>query len=61
VDCKKLYARNLNRHLEPFRARRAELAAQPGYVEDVLEAGADRARKIAEKTMAEVRDAIPLP
>ncbi len=61
VDCKKLYARNLNRHLEPFRARRAELAARPGYVDEVLEDGAARARAIAEQTMAEVRQAIPLP
>lgn len=61
VDCKKLLARNLNASLEPFRARRAELAARPGYVDSVLEDGAARARSIAEKTMAEVRAAIPLP
>ena len=61
VDCKKLLARNLNRHLEPFRARRAELAARPGYIEEVLDDGASRARVIAEKTMSEVRQAIPLP
>lgn len=61
VDCKKLLARNLNRHLEPFRERRAQLAAQPGHVEQVLAEGAGRARLIAEKTMAEVRQAIPLP
>ena len=61
VDCKKLYARNLNRHLESFRARRAELAARPGYVRDVLDDGASRARKIADQTMAEVREAIHLP
>jgi tryptophanyl-tRNA synthetase len=61
VDCKKLLARNLNRHLEPFRARRADLEAKPEYVQGVLEDGASRARKIAEKTMAEVREAIQLP
>jgi tryptophanyl-tRNA synthetase len=61
VDCKKLYARNLNKHLEPFRARRLELAARPGYVQEVLDDGANRARTIAEKTMAEVREAIRLP
>ena len=61
VDCKKLLARNLNKHLEPFRARRAELEAKPGYVQDVLEDGASRARKIAARTMAEVREAIQLP
>lgn len=61
VDCKKLYARNLNSHLEPFRARRAEIAAKPGYVTDVLDDGANRARLIADQTMTEVREAIQLP
>jgi tryptophanyl-tRNA synthetase len=61
VDCKKLYAKNLNKHLEPFRARREDLAARPGYITDVLDDGAARARAIAEKTMAEVRQAIQLP
>jgi tryptophanyl-tRNA synthetase len=35
VDCKALYAKNLNAHLAPFRARRAEIAKDPDYVEDV--------------------------
>ncbi|HEX5837814.1 MAG TPA: tryptophan--tRNA ligase, partial [Anaerolineales bacterium] len=61
VDCKKLLAKNLNCHLEPFRARRAELASNPGYVKEVLDDGARRARVIAEKTMEEVREAIQLP
>jgi tryptophanyl-tRNA synthetase len=61
VDCKKLLARNLNRHLEPFRARRAEFASRPGYVQDVLDDGARRACVIAEQTMQEVRTAIALP
>jgi tryptophanyl-tRNA synthetase len=61
VDCKKLYARNLNAHLEPFRARRSEIAAKPGYVRDVLDDGANRACLIADQTMTEVREAIQLP
>lgn len=61
VDCKKLLAKNLNQHLEPFRARRAEFASKPGYVQDVLDNGAKRACVIAEKTMEEVREAIQLP
>jgi tryptophanyl-tRNA synthetase len=61
VDCKKLLAKNLNNHLEPFRARRAEFASKPDYVQDVLNDGAKRARVIAEKTMEEVREAIQLP
>jgi tryptophanyl-tRNA synthetase len=61
VDCKKLLAKNLNQHLEPFRAKRAEFAAKPDYVQDVLNDGAQRACVIAEKTMQEVREAIQLP
>ncbi len=61
VDCKKLLAKNLNNHLEPFRARRAEFASKPGYVQAVLEDGATRARTIAKKTMEEVREAMQLP
>jgi tryptophanyl-tRNA synthetase len=61
VDCKKLLAKNLNQHLEPFRARRAEFASRPGYVQDVLNDGAERAGKIAKKTMEEVREAMQLP
>ena len=61
VDCKKLLAKNLNSHLEPFRARRAEFASRPEYVQDVLEDGATRARAIAAKTMEEVRAAMQLP
>ena len=61
VDCKKIFAGNLNKDLEPFRARRAEIAAQPGMVPAVLADGAARARAIAEKTIAEVRQAVHLP
>ena len=61
VDCKKLFAKNLNKNLEPFRARRAEIAAKPGQVWDVLHDGAQRARTLAEETMKEVRAALQLP
>ena len=61
VDCKMLYARNLNEALAPFRERRNELAKDPAYVMGVLDDGANRARKIAEQTMREVRDAVGLP
>ena len=61
VDCKKRFAGNLNKALEPFRAKRAEIAAQPDLVLAVLADGAARARAIAEKTMWEVRAAVQLP
>ena len=61
VDCKKRLAANLNKHLEPFREKRAQLAACPDDVQDVLNDGGKRARVIAQKTMEEVREAIQLP
>ena len=61
VDCKTRFANNLNKHLEPFRAKRAELAADPNHVQDILHDGAKRARTIAEQTMVEVREAMQLP
>jgi tryptophanyl-tRNA synthetase len=61
VDCKKRFAANLNKHLEPFRAKRAEIGSNPDSVMDVLNDGAKRARAIAAKTMEEVREAVALP
>lgn len=61
VDCKKIYAKNLNAHLQPFRTRRAEINKNPADVWDVLDDGAKRARSIAEQTMSDVRAAIGLP
>ncbi|MGD0612880.1 MAG: tryptophan--tRNA ligase [Anaerolineales bacterium] len=61
VECKKIFAKNLNKTLGPFREKRALLAAHPERVQAVLDEGASRARKIAERTMAEVRAAVQLP
>ena len=61
VQCKQLFARNLNNHLEPFRERRAEFARDPQYVWDVLKDGKARAKEIASQTMADVRQAVGLP
>ncbi|NMC80779.1 MAG: tryptophan--tRNA ligase [Chloroflexi bacterium] len=61
VECKRLMARNLNQHLEPFRSRRTELAQDPDLIWDVLKDGAQRAGKVAAETMAEVRAAIGMP
>ncbi len=58
VECKRILATNLNKHLEPFRAKRAELEKDPDFVKDVLLDGATRARVIASETMGQVREAI---
>ena len=61
VECKTLLTKNLNNHLEPFRARRAEFASKPQAVTEILNDGAERARSIAKETMKEVRAAVQLP
>lgn len=45
-------------HLRPFQARRAELSRDRSKVGEILIGGAEKARRIAEKTIAEVRDKI---
>jgi tryptophanyl-tRNA synthetase len=60
VDCKALMASHLNRSLEPFRQRRAELGKDPENVWGALRQGDDRAKAIAVQTMAEVKEAVGL-
>ena len=61
VDCKAIYARNLNQHLAPFRERRAELAKAPNRVWEILDDGQKRASAIARQTIREAKEAIGLP
>jgi tryptophanyl-tRNA synthetase len=61
VECKRLFARNLNKHLEPFRAKRADFEKDPDYIADVLNDGQKRASVIAKQTIREVKEAIGLP
>ena len=48
----------LNEMLAPIRARRAELAADPGYLLSILRQGNEKANERAEKTLNEVREAM---
>ncbi|MCZ2127498.1 MAG: tryptophan--tRNA ligase [Anaerolineales bacterium] len=61
VDCKMRLANNLNKHLEPFRAKRAEFESKPDDVQAILDDGGKRARAVAQEVMAEVREAMKLP
>jgi tryptophanyl-tRNA synthetase len=60
VDCKKLAAGHLNAFLAPIQERRKPYEQNPQAVWDILEDGTERARKVAQKTMAEVRQAVNL-
>jgi tryptophanyl-tRNA synthetase len=59
-DFKKRLADAYWDYFAPMRARRAEIVKDPGYVDEVLAAGALRAREEASKVLARVRRAVGL-
>jgi tryptophanyl-tRNA synthetase len=59
-DFKKRLLEAMLAHFAPFRERRAEIVADPAYVNRVLAEGAEKARAIARKTLDRVRAAVGL-
>jgi tryptophanyl-tRNA synthetase len=59
-DFKKRLLQAVSDHFAPFRERRLEITADPKYVDRVLAEGAEKARAVARKTVARVRDAVGL-
>ena len=59
-ELKEALAQDISDYFAPFRAKRKELEAKPKYVKQVLAEGAEKARKIAKKTMKEVKEKIGL-
>ncbi len=59
-EAKKALADLFEAHFAPYREKRAALANDPGYVEDVLQDGARRARKEAAETLQRARQAAGL-
>jgi tryptophanyl-tRNA synthetase len=60
VEVKTKLARALNAHLDPLRARRADLVANPARLEEILREGSKKARAVAAATMERVRAAVKL-
>lgn len=60
VDCKKMLATNLEAVKGPIRERATELREHPARLDEILAAGAAKARAAAEATMAIVRERIGL-
>jgi tryptophanyl-tRNA synthetase len=60
VDTKRLLADRLLEMFGEARERRAELAARPGHLEEVLRAGAERLAPLAAETMGQVHDRMGL-
>ena len=58
VDCKKILAGCINERLAPFRTKREELSANPGFVDALLQEGSRKASLISDAVMTEVRTAL---
>ncbi len=60
VEVKRKLAAALNAFLEPMRQRRAQLAARPGLVDEILAAGNARLREEGRQTMERVHNSMGL-
>lgn len=60
VQCKKIMAQHLNNAMEPIREKRKQYESDPKLVADIILAGSNKARNVAQQTMEEVRSALKI-
>lgn len=60
VQCKKNLADKMIEHLEPIYERRQEILKNPGTIKEIIHAGSEKAKKVAQNTMEEVRKAMKI-
>ncbi len=60
IECKKILIKNVFRVMEPIRARRNELISNAEILNEIVDRGTEKAKKIAGETMQLVREAIGL-
>jgi len=58
TDCKMLLADQLIEYLKPIREKRKELEQDTNRIKDILEEGRKKAQKIAQKTLAEIKEVV---
>ncbi len=58
VQCKKLLMENLIEGLAPLQEKRAYYLSHMDEVKEIVHQGTEKARKVCQKTMAEVRDVL---
>jgi tryptophanyl-tRNA synthetase len=58
IDCKKVLIKNVKSVMEPIWKKRDELLKNPNRIEDIIQLGTEKAAKVAEQTMDEVREAL---
>lgn len=61
VECKRVLHENMMAELAPVRERAAELDANDARVTQILDAGAEKARAVSSRTIAEVKERMGLP
>ncbi|MEA2088398.1 MAG: tryptophan--tRNA ligase [Patescibacteria group bacterium] len=59
-ESKEILAKNINKELREIRARKKELDKNEKYVKEILNLGAEKAKKIAKQKMEEVRKKVGL-
>ncbi|ADU74599.1 tryptophan--tRNA ligase [Acetivibrio thermocellus] len=60
VQCKKNLADKMVEHLEPIYEKRQKIVENPSIVKEILADGNEKARKVAQKTLEEVRKAMKI-
>ena len=60
VACKKRLAQKLSEFMAPIRERRQELSGNPKRLEEILNAGCEKARIAAKETLAKTREAMKI-
>jgi len=56
LDCKRVLAESITAHFAPIRARARELQARPERIDEILAAGAAKARSIARETLRQAQE-----
>jgi tryptophanyl-tRNA synthetase len=60
LDCKKILIKNIFKLLQPIRDKRKSLLDNPKHIDEIIQQGTAKAKKVASNTMVEVRKAINL-
>jgi tryptophanyl-tRNA synthetase len=60
IECKKILIKNVFRVMEPIWTKRNELISNPGVLNEIVDRGTEKAKKIAGETMRLVREAMGL-
>lgn len=60
VQCKKNLANKMIEYLEPIYERRQNILKNPSIIKEIIHTGNENARKIAQKTMEDVRKAMKI-